>query len=96
MLADWREAQRAQLLVIVAAGLIIGLLTALSAARGAHARPRRGRNRKEEPVLKLLTENLRAQAMLDGMTGIPTGATWMNSCNWPCRTPAAARAPCRW
>jgi diguanylate cyclase (GGDEF)-like protein len=71
MLADWREAQRAQLMVIVAAGLLVGLLTAYL------LRVVRMRDRAEEEIekknlsLKLLTENLRAQAMLDGMTGIP-------------------------
>lgn len=71
MLADWREAQRAQLMVIVAAGLLVGLLTAYL------VRVVRMRDRAEEEIekknlsLKLLTESLRAQAMLDGMTGIP-------------------------
>lgn len=71
MLADRREAQRAQLLVIVSAALLVGLLTAYL------LRVVRMRDRAEEEIekknlsLKLLTENLRAQAMLDGMTGIP-------------------------
>jgi diguanylate cyclase (GGDEF)-like protein len=45
MLADWREAQRAQLMVIVAAGLIIGLLTAICCAW-------RMRDRAEEEIEK--------------------------------------------
>ena len=71
MLADWHAAQASQLLVIVAAALIIGLLTAYL------LRVVRMRDRAEDEIekknlsLKLLTENLRAQAMLDGMTGIP-------------------------
>lgn len=71
ILADWREAQRAQLLLIVSAVLLVSLLTAYL------LRAVRMRDRAEEEIekknlsLKLLTENLRAQAMLDGMTGIP-------------------------
>ncbi|MFX6759616.1 diguanylate cyclase, partial [Acinetobacter baumannii] len=53
------------------AALLVGLLTAYL------LRVVRMRDRAEEEIekknlsLKLLTENLRAQAMLDGMTGIP-------------------------
>ncbi|NUT62748.1 diguanylate cyclase [Herbaspirillum sp. C9C3] len=71
MLADWREAQRAHLLVVISAVLLVSLLTVYL------LRVVRMRDLAEEEIekknlsLKLLTENLRAQAMLDGMTGIP-------------------------
>uniref|UniRef100_UPI0031DDEA30 GGDEF domain-containing protein n=1 Tax=Herbaspirillum sp. TaxID=1890675 RepID=UPI0031DDEA30 len=71
MLADWRAAQASQLLVIIAAALIIGLLTAYL-LRVVHMRDRaEDEIEKKNLSLKLLTDNLRAQAMLDGMTGIP-------------------------
>lgn len=70
ILADWRKAQRAQLLVIFSAVLIIGLLTVYL------LQVIKMRDRAEEKIekknlhLRLLTEKLKSQALIDGMTGL--------------------------
>jgi len=70
ILADWRKAQRAQLLVIFSAVLIIGLLTIYL----LHVIKMRDRAEdkieKKNLHLRLLTEKLRSQALIDGMTGL--------------------------
>lgn len=70
ILADWRKSQRAQLLVILSVAMVIALL-ALYLLYTVRMRDRAERKIEEKNLhLRLLTDKLRSQALLDGMTGL--------------------------
>ncbi len=70
ILADWRKAQRTQLLVIFSASLIIGLLTIYLLYVIKMRDHAEEKIEKKNLHLRLLAEKLKSQALLDGMTGL--------------------------